>query len=201
MDIRKELKKRKLLPLYTANDLAECKPIGSALVQGAVPFIEVAYRSALASDAIKLFSQVEGLTVGAGTITNEYLAEEAIESGAKFIVTPGFSEQVVKIARKYKIPVFPGIATATEIMQALSYGLTDVKFFPAEEMGGVRGIDALHGPFPQCSFIPSGGIDMYNYKDYQNFDYVIAVSGSFILPKRILDAEDWQNLIEFLKEL
>ena len=195
------LKKRKLLPLYTVNDLSICKSIGKALVNGEVPFIEVAYRSSFASEGIKSFSEVEGLIVGAGTITNERQAEEAIAAGAKFIVTPGLSEQVIRTAQKHAIPVFPGVATATEIIKALSYDINELKFFPAEEMGGIKGVEALHGPFLHCSFIPSGGVNLDNYKEYQSLDYVLAVSGSFVLPKKLIDAENWQDLARFIRQL
>lgn len=195
------LDKRRMLPLYTVNDLEECLNVGRCLVDGGLPIIEVAFRSKKAAEGIKALASIEGLVVGAGTVKSIIQAKQAIENGAAFLVTPGLSMDIVEYANSQNIPVVAGAVTPTEIMQANQLGLTCLKFFPADIYGGISALKALHGPFFESTFVPTGGVTLDNYKDYLALDYVRAVGGSFILPKSLINVKDWDGLTHFIDNL
>ena len=121
------------------------------------------------------------MNIGAGTVINEEQAIRAVNAGAKFIVSPGFSEKVALYVYKQGIPYYPGCVTPTEIMQALELGITTVKFFPANVYGGLKALKALSAPFPQIKFIPTGGVDLTNLKEFLEFDKIFVVGGSFMM--------------------
>ncbi len=121
------------------------------------------------------------MNIGAGTVINEEQAIRAVNAGAKFIVSPGFSEKVALYVHKQGIPYYPGCVTPTEIMQALELGITTVKFFPANVYGGLKALKALSAPFPQIKFIPTGGVDLTNLKEFLEFDKIFVVGGSFMM--------------------
>ena len=121
------------------------------------------------------------MNVGAGTVINRDQAERVVKAGAKFIVSPGLSEEVAIFCKEKGIPYFPGCVTPTEIMKAISLGITIVKFFPANVYGGLKALKALSGPFPQIKFIPTGGVDLTNLKEFLEFDKIYAVGGSFMM--------------------
>lgn len=201
MEFFEVLDKRRMLPLYTLNDLEECLNVGRCLVDGGLPIIEVAFRSENAADGIKALASIEGLVVGAGTVKSIIQAKQAIENGAAFLVTPGLSMDIVEYANSQNIPVVAGAVTPTEIMQANQLGLTCLKFFPADIYGGISALKALHGPFFESTFVPTGGVTLDNYKDYLALDYVRAVGGSFILPKSLINSKDWDGLTKFIHNL
>lgn len=175
------LKEEKFLPLYTASS-AEYTPIAKELLlKHGLHFIEVTYRSSLASQTIKELSQEKDLIVGAGTVRNLETAKEAIEHGAAFIVTPGFSDEIVSYCLEKEIPVIPGAVTPSEIMHAASYGLQVVKFFPADVYGGLKAIKSLSGPFFDMRFVPTGGVHLNNCPEFLTAPEVLAIGGSFIL--------------------
>lgn len=201
MECFEVLDKRRLLPLYTVNNIEECLNVGRCLVDGGLPIIEVAFRSENAAEGIKTLASIEGLFVGAGTVKSIKQAKQAIENGAVFLVTPGLSVDVVEYAKSQNIPVIAGAVTPTEIMQANQLGLTCLKFFPADIYGGISALKALHGPFFESSFVPTGGVTLDNYKDYLALDYVRAVGGSFILSKTFINLKDWDGLTNFIYNL
>lgn len=201
MEFFEVLDKRRMLPLYTVNDLEECLNVGRCLVDGGLPIIEVAFRSEKAAEGIKALASIEGLVVGAGTVKSKIQAKQAIENGAAFLVTPGLSIDIVEYANSQNIPVVAGAVTPTEIMQANQLGLTCLKFFPADIYGGISALKALHGPFFESTFVPTGGVILDNYKDYLALDYVRAVGGSFILPKSLINSKDWNGLTNFIHNL
>ena len=121
------------------------------------------------------------MNIGAGTVINAEQAKLAVQAGAKFLVSPGLSEEVALYAREKGIPYYPGCVTPTEIMKALSMGINVIKFFPANVYGGLKALKALSGPFPQIKFIPTGGVDLTNLKDFLGFEKVYAVGGSFMM--------------------
>ena len=201
MNFHEVLDQRRLLPLYTVKDLEECLAVGKCLVEGNLPIIEVAFRSDYAAEGIKALSSIDGLLVGAGTVKTTAQAQQAIESGAAFLVTPGLSAEVVEYAKEQNVPIVAGAVRPSEIMQANQLGLTCLKFFPADVYGGISALKALHGPFFESTFVPTGGVTLENYKEYLALNYVKAVGGSFILPKELLKAKDWQGLSSFIKGL
>ncbi len=173
---------KQVIPVVVINDEKETIEILSKLREGGINCAEITFRTACAKDAIAIGTKVfEDMNIGAGTVINAEQAKSAVQAGAKFIVSPGFSDEVARYCTDEKIPYYPGCVTPTEIMRALSYGLNVVKFFPAGVYGGLKAMKALSAPFPQVRFIPTGGVDLSNLKEYLDFDKVYAVGGSFMM--------------------
>ena len=190
----------RVIPVVVIKDVNETEKTLFALRAGGVNCAEITFRTACAAEAISLgVSLFPDMNIGAGTVINEEQAIRAVNAGAKFIVSPGFSEKVALYVRKQGIPYYPGCVTPTEIMRALSYGLNIVKFFPAGVYGGLKAMKALAAPFPQIKFIPTGGVDLANLKEYLDFDKVYAVGGSFMMKGDI--TENCKKACEIIKEV
>lgn len=188
----------KFIPVVVVNDISEVETMLGGLCKGGLPCAEITFRTACAADAIKLGKQLyPDMCIGAGTIINLAQCLAALEAGAEFIVSPGLSEEVAVYCTEHGVPYFPGCVTPTEIMKALSLGITTVKFFPAGIYGGLKAMKALAAPFPQIRFIPTGGVDMSNIGEYLAFDRIQAIGGSFIMKGNI--AENTAVLMEKLK--
>lgn len=173
---------KQVIPVVVINDAKETIEILSKLREGGINCAEITFRTACAKEAIAIGTKAfEDMNIGAGTVINAEQAKSAVQAGAKFIVSPGFSDEVARYCTDEKIPYYPGCVTPTEIMRALSYGLNVVKFFPAGVYGGLKAMKALSAPFPQVRFIPTGGVDLSNLKEYLDFDKVYAVGGSFMM--------------------
>lgn len=173
---------KQVIPVVVINDEKETIEILSKLREGGINCAEITFRTACAKEAIAIGTKAfEDMKFGAGTVINAEQAKSAVQAGAKFIVSPGFSGEVARYCTDEKIPYYPGCVTPTEIMRALSYGLNVVKFFPAGVYGGLKAMKALSAPFPQVRFIPTGGVDLSNLKEYLDFDKVYAVGGSFMM--------------------
>ena len=172
----------KLIPVVVIKDVNETEKTLSALRAGGANCAEITFRTACAEEAIKLGTKLfPEMNIGAGTVINEEQAIRAVNAGAKFIVSPGFSEKVALYVHKQGIPYYPGCVTPTEIMQALELGITTVKFFPANVYGGLKALKALSAPFPQIKFIPTGGVDLTNLREFLEFDKIFVVGGSFMM--------------------
>ncbi len=188
----------KFIPVVVINDISETKATLGGLCEGGLPCAEITFRTACASEAIKLGKELyPDMCIGAGTIINLKQCLEALEAGAEFIVSPGLSEEVAKYCVANNIPYFPGCVTPTEIMQAIALGITTVKFFPAGIYGGLKALKALAAPFPQIKFVPTGGVDMNNIDEFLAFDKIQAIGGSFIMKGDI--AANTAALVEKLK--
>lgn len=173
---------KQVIPVVVINDEKETIQILSKLREGGINCAEITFRTACAKEAIAIGTKAfEDMNIGAGTVINAEQAKSAVQAGAKFIVSPGFSDEVARYCTDEKIQYYPGCVTPTEIMRALSYGLNVVKFFPAGVYGGLKAMKALSAPFPQVRFIPTGGVDLSNLKEYLDFDKVYAVGGSFMM--------------------
>lgn len=173
---------KQVIPVVVINDEKETIETLSKLREGGINCAEITFRTACAKEAIAIGTKAfEDMNIGAGTVINAEQAKSAVQAGAKFIVSPGFSDEVARYCTDEKIPYYPGCVTPTEIMRALSYGLNVVKFFPAGVYGGLKAMKALSAPFPQVRFIPTGGVDLSNLKEYLDFDKVYAVGGSFMM--------------------
>ena len=171
-----------VIPVAVIRSLDEALSMLTSLQKGGVMAVEITFRTSCAADAIKLASkQFPDMIIGAGTILNRTQAEEALEAGASFLVSPGLSTEVAELCAEKNIPYLPGCVTPTEIMQAISLGLSVVKFFPADVYGGLSAIKALSAPFGSIRFMPTGGVDFSNLKEFLACDDVAAVGGSFIL--------------------
>ncbi len=172
----------KIIPVVVIKDVSETIPTLKALSDGGINCAEITFRTACAAEAIALgVKEFPDMNIGAGTVINLEQAQKAVESGAKFIVSPGLSAEVAKFAKEKGLPYYPGCVTPTEIMEALELGINVVKFFPANVYGGLKALKALSGPFPQLKFIPTGGVDLTNLAEFLAFDKIYAVGGSFMM--------------------
>lgn len=176
------LNDNKIVPVVVFNTVEEALPKLAALERGGIKVAEITFRTACAEECIALASkECTNMLIGAGTVINEDQCERAIKAGAKFIVSPGFSKAVYDVCAEYDIPLLPGIATPTEIMAVKDCGLNIVKFFPAGAFGGVKMLKALSAPFPTLKFVPTGGVDASNMKDFLALSSVIAIGGSWMM--------------------
>lgn len=200
-EIKKILEEKRILPFLTVRDLTDLEDVGRVLKEAGIPVVEIALRSEMAVQAIQIMKNIEGLYVGAGTVKTKEEAKEVLEAGADFIVSPGSHGEIMALCIEKGIPVYPGVVTPSEIMDGYSRGLRQFKFFPAETYGGIQTLKALKGPFPNITFLPTGGIDETNYKEYLALDNVQAVGGSFILPDKLIRAKDWDGLLNHMRRL
>ena len=172
----------KIIPVVVINDTESTIPTLKALRDGGINCAEITFRTACAEEAIKTgVKAFPDMNIGAGTVINLAQAEKAVKAGAKFLVSPGLSEEVAIFAREKGIPYFPGTVTPTEIMKAIELGLSVVKFFPANVYGGLKAIKALSGPFPQLKFIPTGGVNNDNLAEFLACDKIYAIGGSWMM--------------------
>jgi 2-dehydro-3-deoxyphosphogluconate aldolase / (4S)-4-hydroxy-2-oxoglutarate aldolase len=178
-----------VIPVLVVKDVAHAQPVASALVAGGLPVLEVTLRTDAALDVIREMSRVEGSFVGAGTVLNKTQLDEAIDAGAKFIVSPGLTTPLAEAAIERGIPFLPGIATAADIMRGMDLGLDRFKFFPAETSGGIKALKALAAPFYKARFCPTGGITVDTAPDWLAVDAVSCVGGSWLVPAGEPDPE------------
>ena len=172
----------KVVPVVVFNSIDEVRPKLRAMVKGGLPIAEITYRTACAGDAIKIaVSEFPEMLVGAGTVINAEQAEQAISYGAKFIVSPGFSEEVAAICNEKGLPYLGGCVTPTEVMKAISCGCKIIKFFPCSNYGGLQTMKALSAAFPAVTFLPTGGISDKNLEEYLQWDKIFAVGGSWMM--------------------
>ncbi len=199
MNQKKDLfSKVKVLPVVVIAKLEDTLPTLSALNEGGIPAAEITFRTACAEDAIREgVKAFPDMYIGAGTVINAEQAKRAIDAGACFIVSPGLSAEVAEVCRQADVPYVPGCATPTEMMQAISLGITTVKFFPANVYGGLSAIKALAAPFPQLKFLPTGGVNLDNICEFLAFDKIVAVGGSFMMKGDI--KENCKQLLEVIK--
>ena len=175
--------------------------LAKALCAGGVPVAEVTFRAAGADKAIKLMKEAcPDMLVGAGTVTTTAHIDAVIAAGGDFIVTPGFDPELVAYAQEKNIPIFPGCTTASEYHQALKFGLELIKFFPAEQSGGLAKIKALSAPFPQFKVMPTGGISLKNLKDYISAPVIAACGGSYMVTADLIDNNKWDEITELCKK-
>jgi Entner-Doudoroff aldolase len=176
----------KLIPVVVIKNLEDTEKILTALKNDGINCAEITFRTACAKDAIALACEkFPDMNVGAGTVINGEQCVDALNAGAKFIVSPGLSVEVAEICKANGVPYYPGCVTPTEIMQALDMGITTVKFFPANVYGGLKALKALSAPFPQVKFIPTGGVNRENLDEFLAFDKVAAVGGSFFVEEAL----------------
>jgi 2-dehydro-3-deoxyphosphogluconate aldolase / (4S)-4-hydroxy-2-oxoglutarate aldolase len=195
MDMRDILGRAPVIPVVAIDDAAAAVPLARALVAGGLPVIEVTLRTGAAAAAARaMIEQVPGAIVGLGTVTRRDHVAEARKLGARFIVSPGFASELADLARHADLPYLPGVVTPSELMLAQAAGLTVLKFFPAEPSGGVAALKALHGPFPEVAFCPTGGIDAARAPAYLALPNVLAVGGSWITPADAVAAGDWPRI-------
>ena len=194
MNVTDVLGGHRIVPVVVLDDPDKADALGAALVQGGLPVAEATFRTPEAAAVLRRLAQNDDLVVGAGTVLTDRQVDQAIEAGAKFIVSPGLSAAVVRRCQEAGVPVIPGVATPSEIMLALDLGLDTVKFFPAEANGGLATINALAAAFPQVRFMPTGGITVDTAPAYLAHPCVAAVGGSWMVAGDLLKAGRWDEV-------
>ncbi len=190
-----------VIPVVVLNDEENALPLAKALVEGGLPCAEVTFRTEAAEESIRRISEkYPEMLVGAGTVLTTEQADRAVSAGAKFIVSPGFDPEIVDYCLEKGVPVFPGCVTPTEIAQAVKRGLKVVKFFPAEQFGGVAAIKALSAPYPMITFMPTGGISPKNLESYLSCDKITACGGSWMVKGDLIRAGDFGRICGLTKE-
>ena len=189
-----ELGGNRIVPVVVIERADRAVGLGEALVAGGIPVAEVTLRTAAGIDAIAAMAENPDLLVGAGTVLTAGQVDRAVDAGARFIVSPGFSPRVVERALERGVDVVPGTVTPSEIMAALDLGLTTLKFFPANVYGGAPALKALGAPFGAVRFIPTGGVSAANIGEYLALENVAAVGGSWMVPSAAIDAGDFDTI-------
>lgn len=184
-----------IVPVIAIDDADKAVPLAKALVRGGLPAAEVTFRTAAAEEAIRrIVAEVPEMLVGAGTVLTKEQADRAIAAGVKFIVSPGFNPEITKYVIEKGMLMMPGTATPGEMEQAMAMGLSVVKFFPAEQNGGVAKLKAVAGPYGNLRWMPTGGINEKNLMDYLSFNKIIACGGTWMVKKDLIAAENWEEI-------
>jgi len=199
-EIRSLVEEVRLVPVVVIDDAADAVPAAEALKAGGVPIMEITLRTKAGLAAIEnVVKEVPDILVGAGTVLTMEQAKNALAIGSKFVVLPGFDAEIVSFCIEKGVPVFPGCVTPTEIMAAMSLGLDVLKFFPANVYGGVSAMKALSGPFPEVRFMPTGGADLSNLKDFL-IPQVIAVGGGWLCARKDIKEKNFSGITEICKK-
>ncbi|WP_329277654.1 bifunctional 4-hydroxy-2-oxoglutarate aldolase/2-dehydro-3-deoxy-phosphogluconate aldolase [Streptomyces sp. NBC_01451] len=184
-----------VVPVVVVEDLADAVPLARALVAGGLPAIEVTLRTPVALDAIRAVAEgVPGAVVGAGTLISPAQVSDALAAGARFLVSPGWTDVLLESMRAAGVPFLPGVSTTSEVVALLERGVREMKFFPAEAAGGTAYLKSLSGPLPQARFCPTGGIGPANAPEYLALPNVGCVGGSWMLPADAVAAHDWDRV-------
>ena len=202
MDIIEQISNIGIVPVIAIDDADKAVDLAKALVAGSLPCAEVTFRTAAGQQAIEnIAKNVPEVLVGAGTVINVEQAKLAIEKGAKFIVSPGYVDEVVEYCKQNNIPYLPGTSNASEMIKAVNAGLKYVKFFPAEANGGLNTLKALAPVVPTLKFMPTGGVNTKNFMDYLNYDRIFACGGSWMVKKDLINDEKWDEITNICKEV
>ena len=197
MDVLTRLANSIVVPVVVLEKVEDAIPTAEAMAAGGVDVMEITFRTACAPECIKAVAEnCPDVLVGAGTIVNLDQCKLAIEMGAKFIVSPGFSDEIVGYCVANGIPVAPGCVTPTEIMAAMKHGLKMVKFFPANVYGGLKALKNLAAPFGGVKFLPTGGVNNDNIKEFIDTPFIHAVGGSWVCPKADIAAGNWEKITQ-----
>lgn len=190
-----------VVPVVVLEDAKDAVPLVEALVKGGLPCAEVTFRTDAAEESIRLMCEkYPEMLVGAGTVLTTEQVDRAVAAGAKFIVSPGFDAEIVDYCLEKEIPVLPGCITPSEVAQAVKRGLKTVKFFPAEQAGGLPMIKAMAAPYTMLKFMPTGGISTKNLKDYLGFDKIICCGGSWMVKGDMIRNKEFDKIAEMTKE-
>lgn len=190
-----------IVPVIALDDAGKAVNLARALVKGGLPVAEVTFRTAAAEEAIKaIVSEVPEMIVGAGTVLTKEQADRAIDAGVNFIVSPGFNPAITKYVLDKGVCMLPGTATAGEMEQAMMMGLEAVKFFPAEQNGGVAKLKALAGPYKNLRWMPTGGVNTDNLVDYLSFHQVLACGGTWMVKKDLIEGEKWDDITDICRK-
>ncbi|MEV1081302.1 bifunctional 4-hydroxy-2-oxoglutarate aldolase/2-dehydro-3-deoxy-phosphogluconate aldolase [Streptomyces sp. NPDC050211] len=190
-----------VVPVVVVQDAADAVPLARALVAGGLPAIEVTLRTPVALDAIRAMAgEVPDAVVGAGTVITPEQVNESIAAGARFLVSPGWTDVLLEAMRAAGVPFLPGVSTTSEVVALLERGVTEMKFFPAQAAGGTAYLKSLAGPLPQARFCPTGGIGLASAPEYLALPNVGCVGGTWMLPEDAVAARDWGRIESLARE-
>ena len=190
-----------VVPVITIDEPQYAVPLARALLDGGIGCAEITFRTSSAVEAIHMISsECPKILVGAGTVLTVQQVEHAVGVGAQYIVSPGFDASIVGWCQKHEVPVLPGVATPTEINMALANGLKLLKFFPAEELGGIGMLKALYAPYSEVKFIPTGGVTVHNLAQYLSLPNVVACGGSWIATKSMIAESRFEEITRLARE-
>lgn len=190
-----------VVPVVVLENAEDALPLAQALTEGGLPCAEVTFRTEAAEESIRQMSEkYPDMLVGAGTVLTIEQVERAVKAGAKFIVSPGFDPEIVDYCLEKDIPVFPGCITPSEVAQAAKRGMKVVKFFPAEQAGGVAMIKAMAAPYTMMQFMPTGGINAKNLKEYLEYDKILCCGGSWMVKGDLIRNGAFDKIRDLTKE-
>lgn len=190
-----------VVPVVVLNDADDAVPLADALIKGGLPCAEVTFRTDAAEESIRrICENFPDMLVGAGTVLTTKQVERAYKAGAKFIVSPGFDPEIIDYCISIGLPVLPGCITPSEIAQAVKRGLKVVKFFPAEQSGGVAMIKAMAAPYSMVKFMPTGGISTKNLADYLSCDKILCCGGSWMVKEDLIKSGSFDKITDMTKE-
>jgi 2-dehydro-3-deoxyphosphogluconate aldolase/(4S)-4-hydroxy-2-oxoglutarate aldolase len=190
-----------IVPVIKLEKPEQARVLGKALVEGGLPIAEVTFRTKAAPDAIRLLrKEFPSLLIGAGTVLTIEQVDAAVSAGASFAVTPGFNPRIVDACLERGLPVVPGVNSPSQVELGLERGLTLLKFFPAEASGGVKMLKALHGPYAEVKFVPTGGIDASNIASYLALSYVAAIGGSWMVKEDLVAAGAFDQIAALCRD-
>jgi 2-dehydro-3-deoxyphosphogluconate aldolase/(4S)-4-hydroxy-2-oxoglutarate aldolase len=198
-DVLKRIGELMIIPVVAIDDAGSAGALGDALAAGGLPIAEITFRTAAAEASIKALASHKELLVGAGTVLNIDTAKRAVDAGAKFIVSPGFNPKVVRWCIDHRVPITPGTATPTDIEMALDHGISVVKFFPCEAIGGLKTLKAIAAPYSMMRFIPTGGITAENLASYLKFAPIVACGGSWMVSKELLNEKRFDEVTKLTR--
>lgn len=200
-EVLQQIQKIGIVPVVVLNDAKDAEPLAKALCAGGLPCAEVTFRTAAAAESIKIMTdKFPEMLVGAGTVLTTEQVDRALDSGAKFIVSPGLNPKIVKYCQEKGVPITPGTANPSDIEQALELGLEVVKFFPAEAAGGLKMIKAMSAPYVNMKFMPTGGISASNLNEYLDFKKIIACGGSWMVKGDLVAAGKFDEIEALTRE-
>ena len=195
MNARQLMETAPVIPVIVIDDIDTAVPLAEALIAGGLPVLEITLRTSVALQAIERVSRaLPDALVGVGTVTSADDVSRSIDAGAKFAVSPGYTKAIGKACNDAKLPLLPGVMTSSDILQATEDGYSELKFFPAQQAGGVPMLKALAGPFVDTVFCPTGGINEDNYQDFLQLPNVVCVGGSWVAPKQLVAQGKWSDI-------
>lgn len=201
MSLYKIIENCGIVPVVVLEDAKDAIPLAKALLAGGINICEVTFRTAAAEEAIRQIAEnVPDMIVGAGTVITKEQVKTAADAGAKFIVSPGTDLEAVRYAKEIGVYMLPGAVTPTEVMALMKEDINVIKFFPAENYGGLKSIKALCAPFPNIKFVPTGGVSLSNLSSYLEFDKIAAVGGSWLCTKDLIKEGKWDEITKLSKE-
>lgn len=201
-DVNKRIEEIGVVPVIKlTNPERDARPLADALCEGGLPVAEVTFRAQGADTAIRLMKEAHPeMLVGAGTVLTAEHVDKALAAGAEFIVTPGFDGELVQYCQEKGIAIFPGCTTPTDYHAAYKFGLEVLKFFPAEQSGGLAKIKAMNAPFPMFKVMPTGGISLKNLKEYLSAPVICACGGSYMVTADLIENQKWDEIIDICKQ-